>query len=465
MGERPKVIIVGAGFAGLNAAKSLKRAPADVLLIDANNYHTFRPLLYQVATAALDIGDIAHQVRDVFRHHDNLRFRQGTVVGVDWDRKQVVLEDGDQLPFDYLILAAGAVYTDFGTPGVMEHAFLLESVTAASELRSHILRQFELAAQDPKHIEQGALTFVLVGAGPTGVEMAGALLELLERVLPADYPELDVTRAKVVMLEMGDAVLPPFGKRSQRYAEKVLRSRGADIRLGEKVTAVHADHVDLGSGGSIPTRTLIWAAGVRANPLVEALGLPLERGFRVKASPDLSLEDHPKVFATGDLSNVLGPDGKPYAQVAQVAIQQGKHAARMVLADLRGRAREPFHYFDKGIMAIIGRNAGVAELTPRLGGFRLRGFLGWLGWLFIHLIYLPGFKNRFSTFSSWAYEYLTYDRHARLILEREPDHPEDEDRARPPAPHDASTIPTASPPPHEAAVTTAAIVGPWQTRN
>lgn len=425
MSERPKVIIVGAGFAGLNAAKALKNAPVDVLLIDANNYHTFRPLLYQVATAALDIGDIAHQLRDIFRHQKNLRFRQGTVVAVDWDAKTVTLHDGDRFAFDDLILAAGAVYTDFGTPGVMEHAFLLEGVTAAADLRSHILEQFERAARDPGLIEDGALTFVLVGAGPTGVEMAGALLELVTRVLPADYPELNLDLARIVLLEMGPTVLSPFTQRTQRYTEKVLRSRGTEIRLDTKVTEVHADRVVLGSGETIRTHTLIWAAGVRANPLVEALGLPLERGFRVAVEPDLSLVGRPFAFATGDLSNALGPNGKPYAQVAQVAIQQGKHAARMILADVRGQPRSPFRYVDKGIMAIIGRNAGVAELTPRLGGFRLRGFLGWLGWLFIHLIYLPGFKNRFNTISSWAYNYLTYDRHARLILYREPQDPGD----------------------------------------
>ncbi len=414
--SRPRVIIVGAGFAGLNTAKALKHAPVDVLLIDAHNFHTFQPLLYQVATAALESGDIAHQVRNVFRHQANLRFRMGRVTGVDYDAKQVELEDGDLLPYDFLVLANGAVYNDFGTQGVREHAFVLKDLDKAVKLRGHVLSRFERAAVDPSLIDEGALTFVIVGAGPTGVEMAGALVELFQRVLPPEYPELDLRVARVVLVEMGPEVLPTFGPGSRRYAERVVRQRGVDVRLRSAVVSVTDEGITLKSGEFIPCQTVIWAAGVRGHPLGEELGVPLERGFRVPVEPDLSLPGRPDVFVVGDLSGAKDAGGAPLPQVAQVAIQGGRHAARTIVKRLQGRQAEPFVYRDLGNMAIIGRSAGVAELSPRLLGLRLRGFVGWLGWLFLHLIYLPGFRNRLSAFVSWAYNFFTYDRHARLIL-------------------------------------------------
>ncbi len=435
MSARPRVVIIGAGFGGLNAAKALRHAPVDVLLIDRNNYHTFQPLLYQVATAGLTDGDIAYQVRGVFHRQRNFRFRLGTVVDIDKEAKEVLLADGDRVAFDYLIAAPGAVYNDFGVPGVKEHAFVLKSLERAITLRSHILRQLERAANDRSLIEKGALTFVIVGAGPTGVEMAGALVELFERALPADYPELDMRLARVVLLEAADAVLAPFGKRSQRYAERVLRQRGVDVRLASAVTEARADAVVLRSGEVIPTQTIIWSAGVRTSTLAERLDTELLRGFRVKVEPDLSLPGHPDVFAIGDLSGA-GPDadaGKLWPQLAQVAIQGGKHAAETIERRLQGRPGRPFVYRDLGNMAIIGRNAGIAELSERFLGVKMRGFIGWLGWLFLHLIYLPGFRNRVSALVSWAYNYFTYDRHARLIIEpvKGIDWPEPPEEVRP----------------------------------
>jgi NADH dehydrogenase len=426
--NRPRVIIVGAGFAGLNAAKELKHAPVDVLIVDQHNYHTFQPLLYQVATAGLDVSDVAHQVRDIFRRQQNLRFRQGTVSGVDWAARELELADGARLAFDSLILAAGAIYDDFGVPGVKRYGYMIKSVSEANTLRSHILRRFERASADPSLVDEGALTFVLVGAGPTGVEMAGALVELFDRVVPLDFPELDASKARVILLEMTDRVLPPFDPRSQRYAERVLRRRGVDVRLGAKVSEVRATEVVLDSGETIPTHTLIWVAGVRGHPLAEALGLELGKGYRVPTRGDLSLPDHPDVFAVGDLSGALDEAGHPYPQVAQVAIQQGRHAARMVRRSLEHEPRQRFHYADRGMMAIVGRNAGIAELSRRFGALKLRGFVGWLGWLLLHLLYLPGFKNRVSTLVNWIYNYLTYERHARLILESAPSPGEVADR-------------------------------------
>jgi NADH:ubiquinone reductase (H+-translocating) len=412
---RPRVVIVGAGFAGLNAARALRRAPVEVLLVDQNNYHTFQPLLYQVATSGLEMGDIAHQVRGVFHGQTNFRFRQGIVTGVDWDAKALELKDGGRLPFDYLILGAGAVYFDFGVPGVQEYGFFLKSLTEAANIRSHVLTQFERASAQPELIEAGALSFVIVGGGPTGVEMAGALAELFNGPLKKDFPELEHARVRLILVEATGDLLPPFSPRTRRYTARVLERLGVEVRLNEAVTEVAASRVTLKSGEVIPAGTLIWAAGVRAHPLAEALGLPLGRGFRVVQEPDLSLPGKPYAFVAGDMAGVTDGAGRPYPQVAQVAIQQGKHAARQILRRVRGEPSEPFRYRDLGVMAIIGRNAGVAELSRGLGGFKLRGFLGWLGWLFIHLVYLPGHQNRIVALANWAYNYLTFDRHVRLI--------------------------------------------------
>lgn len=418
---RPRVVIVGAGFGGMNAAKALKHAPVEILMIDTNNFHTFQPLLYQVATAALDAGDVAHQIRSIFERQDNFRFRLGTVTGIDGDTQQVELADGAHIDYDYLILAAGAVYNDFGTPGVTEHGFVLKTLARSVELRNHVLTRFERAAIDPSLVEQGELTFVIVGAGPTGVEMAGALVELFQRVLPADYPELDMRLARVVLIEAGHEVLPPFREASRRYTEGVLRHRGVDVRLSSTMARATADGVTLRSGEFIPSRTLIWAAGVRAHPLAEAVaagsGAELTRGFRLVVEPDLSLPGQPNLFVVGDLAGSTDAEGHPLPQVAQVAIQGGKHAAKTIVRRLQRLEGEPFRYHDLGSMAIIGRNAGVADLSRTFLNLNLRGFVGWLGWLFLHIAYLPGFRNRFSTLFSWAYNYLTFDRHARLIID------------------------------------------------
>ena len=416
---RPTVVIVGAGFGGLNAAKALKHAPVDVIMVDTNNFHTFQPLLYQVATSALDSGDIAHQVRGIFEGQANFRFRQGTVTTIDHDLQQVVLVDDTRIDYDYLIVAAGAVYNDFGTPGVTTHGFVLKSLSRAVALRSHILSRFERAAADLSLVERGELTFVIVGAGPTGVEMAGALVELIQRVLTDDYPELDLRLARVVLVEAGPEVLPPFRPGSRRYAERELRRRGVDVRLSTMMAEADADGVTLRSGEFIPTKTLIWAAGVRAHPLAEALDVELTRGFRVVVEPDLSLPGRPNTFVIGDLAAATGRDGALLPQVAQVAIQGGKHAAHAIKRRLQGHQSEPFTYRDLGSMAIVGRNAGIADLSRIFLNLNLRGFVGWLGWLFLHIAYLPGFRNRFSTLVSWAYNYATYDRHARLILDHD----------------------------------------------
>ncbi len=420
MSSKARVVIVGAGFAGLYAAKALKKAPVTVLMIDQHNYHTFQPLLYQVATAGLEAGEIAHQVRATFQKQKNFYFRQGIVIRVDWQERAVMLEDGAAIPFDYLILAAGAIYHDFGIPGVRQNGFFLKTLSEAVNLRSHILKQFERADADPSLLEKGILNFVIVGGGPTGVEMAGALVELFDLVLPKDFPHLDLSKAKVILLEMQDHLLAPYSETSRKYAQKILERRGVEVRLGTTVARVGPHELELKSGEIIPTETLIWAAGIRAHPLVNALGVELANGYRINVNDDLSIPEYNQAFVAGDMAGASDKSGRLYPQVAQVAIQQGKHAAKQILKLIGGEKTTAFHYFDKGLMAIIGRNAGVAELSKRLLGLRFRGFLGWLSWLFIHLIYLVGYQNRVQVFIDWAYNYFSYDRHARLITQMRP---------------------------------------------
>lgn len=420
MTHRPRIVIIGAGFVGLHAAKAFKGADVDVLLVDQHNYHTFQPLLYQVATAQLEQDEVAHQVRAVFHRQDNVRFRQATVTGVDWDARTLSLAGDGTLGFDYLIVGAGAVYHDFGIKGVKEYAFFPKSLSEAVNIRSHVLRQFERAAADPSLVDKGILNFVIVGGGPTGVELAGAFGELFEHVLPRDFPEVDVSRAKVIVLEMLDRVLLPFAPASQAYTARILQRRGVDLRLSTAVAEVRAHEAVLDDGETIPTNTLIWAAGVRGSPLAEALDTELEKGFRIATEKDLSLIGKPFAFAAGDICGLRDADGDFYPQVAQLAIQQGKHAAAMILRRIADEPTEPFEYADRGIMAIIGRNHGIAELSKRFGGFEFRGFLGWAAWLFVHYLYLPGHQNRFQALASWVYYWFTFDRHARLITDMEP---------------------------------------------
>lgn len=413
---RPRVVIVGAGFAGLNAARELDGAPCDVVLVDRHNFHTFQPLLYQVATAGLNAADVAYPVRGIFRRQRNLTFRKATVTGVDADRREVLLASGDRLPYDHLVVSAGASTNYFGVDGAAEHAFPLYRLADAVRLRNHVLEAFEAAEADPALIEHGALTFVVVGGGPTGVEVAGALVELFETVLRKDYRRARPGRARVVLVEMLESVLPPFGRGSQRHALDTLRSRGVDVRLGEAVEAVRPDGVRFASGEELPTRTVVWAAGVQASPLAERLGFERTKGGRVVVEPDLSVPGRPEVLVAGDLAGAAAPDGTLYPQLAPVAIQAGEHVAEQVRRRMRGDATEGFVYRDKGIMATIGRRAAVAELP---NGIRLWGTIGWFAWLLLHLVMLIGFRNRVSVVVNWAWNYLVWDRGPRLILEPE----------------------------------------------
>jgi NADH:quinone reductase (non-electrogenic) len=409
-----KIAIVGAGFGGLNAARTLAGYDVDVTLIDRHNFHTFQPLLYQVATAGLNAADVAHPVRGVFWKQRNVTFRNGTVTGVDWERRELALDDGAPVPFQGLILAAGAGTNWFGVPGASEHAFPLYSLADAVRLRNHLLAQVEWAVTHPEDAE-AALTWVLVGGGPTGVETAGALAELVDHVLIKDFPELDLEhRARIVLVELADALLGPFAPTLQENARHTLEKRGVEVLLGEQVESVGPDEVCLASGLRLASHTVVWAAGVRANALVDVLGLEQGPGGRIVVDETLGVPGHPNVYAVGDVALIPGPDGTPLPGVAQVAIQSGRHAAHQV-ARTFGRAgqAQPFHYKDKGIMATIGRRAAVAQLPS---GLKLKGTLGWWSWLVLHLIYLIGFRNRLSVMIDWTWNYFTWDRGPRLIL-------------------------------------------------
>jgi NADH:quinone reductase (non-electrogenic) len=411
---RTQVAIIGAGFGGLNAARALKGCDVDVTLIDRNNFHTFQPLLYQVATAGLNAADVAHPVRAVFWKQGNVSFRHAAVTGVDWDQRVLSVDEGDPVPFDGLIIAAGAGTNWFGVPGAAEHAFPLYSLADALRLRNHLLAQAEWADRNRDEADP-ALTWVVVGGGPTGVETAGALAELVTHVLRRDFPGLDLPRrSRIVLIELADALLGSFAPSLRENARATLAKRGVEVLLGEQVASVGPDEVVLASGPRIPTQTVVWAAGVRAGALVDVLGLEQGPGGRIVVDQTLAVPGQPNVYAIGDVALIPGEDGQPLPGVAQVAIQSGIHAAHSV-ARTFGQAgpAPPFRYKDKGIMATIGRRAAVAQLPS---GLKLRGTLGWWAWLGLHLVYLIGFRNRLSVMVNWTWNYFTWDRGPRLIL-------------------------------------------------
>jgi NADH dehydrogenase len=410
------VVIIGAGFGGIAAAKRLEREAVDVCLIDRHNYHTFQPLLYQVATAGLNASDVGYVVRGLFRRQRRVFFRKADVTGVDWDEQVVRLRYEDPEPFDYLIVAAGSSTNYFGTPGAEELAFPLYGLEDAVRLRNHIVSLFEAADSVPHLIDEGVLNLVVVGGGPTGVEVAGALSELVDMVFVDDFHDMDAHRARVILVEQSDRLLAAFDERSASYALKTLKNHGVEVRLHTAVKAVFADHVELGDGERLGTRCLIWAAGVAGNPLGARLGLPLGRAGRIPVGDTLAVAAHPNAFVVGDLSEVADGQGGMLPQLAQPAIQEGRHAAEQILRTIQRQPRTPFSYFDKGTMATIGRRAAVAELPT---GLKLHGGIAWLAWLGLHLIYLLGARNRISVFINWAWNYFTWDRGPRLILRPE----------------------------------------------
>jgi len=413
MSKTPHVIIVGAGFGGLGVAEQLAHVPVDVTLIDRHNYHTFQPLLYQVATSLLNAEDVGAPVRSIFRNEENVNFRLGTVTGIDVPGRQIQMDDGDKISFDYLVLAGGATVNYFGTPGASEHAFPLYTLMNAVRLRNQVMRQFEAADHNPAMIDDGALNFVIVGAGPTGVETAGALSDLFYNLLPKDYHELATEKARIIVVEMGREVLAPFKQNLREYAKNELEERGVELRLGEAVTEVGPTSVKLKSGEEIKAHTLVWAAGVQANPLAKMLGMPQGRGGRVKLNSDLSVPEHPEIFVAGDMGEVTS-DGQVLPQLGSVAMQSGEHIARQIARRIAGEEPQAFKYWDKGFMATIGRGSAVVELPNKM---TLHGPSAYFAWLGVHLVLLNGMRNRIETLWNWGWSALTHDRAARIIIE------------------------------------------------
>ena len=419
MSKYPHVVIVGAGFGGLGVAEQLAHVPVEVTLIDRHNYHTFHPLLYQVATSLLNAEDVGAPVRSMFRHRENVNFRLGKVTGIDVPGRKITMDDGDQITFDYLVLAGGSTVNYFGTPGAAEHAIPLYTLLNAVKLRNHVMQRFEAADRDPALIDDGALTFVIVGAGPTGVETAGALSDLFYNLLPKDYHALATEQARIILVEMGQEVLAAFKQNLREYARNELEERRVEVRLGEAVAEVGPTSVKLKSGEEIKAHTLVWAAGVKVNPLASLLGMPQGRGGRVKLNPDLSVPDHPDVFVVGDMGEVTS-EGQVLPQLGSVAMQSGEHVGRQIARRIAGEEPQPFKYWDKGFMATIGRGSAVVEFPNKR---TLHGPLAYFAWLGVHLALLSGMRNRIETLWNWGWSALTHDRAARIIIEEEKEVP------------------------------------------
>lgn len=411
-----RVVIIGAGFAGLNAAKTLANRPGvEVLLLDRANHHLFQPLLYQVATAALSPADISAPVRSILRRARNVRVLMAEVRGVDPATRRVDTDAG-QFTGDYVLLGAGATHAYFGHTDWEAAAPGLKTLPQATATRARILLAFEQAERsDDPQSQRSWLNFVIVGGGPTGVEMAGAIAEMSRYTLARDFRRIDPRQARVLLVEAGPRLLPAFTARSSARAQRDLEALGVDVRLGSAVTDVATDSVTIG-GERIATRTIIWAAGVRAAPLAQSLGVPLDRAGRVPVTAGITIPGHERVFVLGDLAAATDPrTQRPLPGVAQVALQQGRYAANAILADLRGAPRGVFLYRDKGQMATIGRQRAVCEI----GALRFGGRLAWWLWLTVHIMGLTGFRSRASVMLQWGWSFLTYGRGARLIIGRE----------------------------------------------
>jgi NADH:ubiquinone reductase (H+-translocating) len=406
----PRVVVVGAGFGGLIAARKLATYPVQTTLVDRRNYHTFQPLLYQVATAGLSPGEIAAPIRWILRGRRNVRILMGEVDDVDVSRRVVKVEDAE-IPYDYLIVAAGSSHAYFGHDEWEPFAPGLKTIEDALEIRRRVLLAFELAErQAAEGGEQVQLNFVVVGGGPTGVELAGTLAEIARIALANEFHSIDPEHARILLLEGGPRILPSYPEDLSRSGEEQLRRLGVEVHTSAMVTGVEPAAV-ITSQTRLPAAVILWAAGVAASPLGKKLGAPVDRAGRVLVNPDLSIPGHPEVFVIGDLASLKDKDGKPLPGVAPVAMQQGKATGRNIARELQGKPRQNFNYVDKGSLATIGRAAAVAQF----GKIHISGFLAWLSWLFIHIFFLIGFRNRIIVLIQWAWSYFTYERGARLI--------------------------------------------------
>jgi NADH:ubiquinone reductase (H+-translocating) len=414
MASEPHVVILGGGFAGVGALAELTKIPVRVTLIDRNNYQMFQPLLYQVATDVLSPDEVGFPLREKLHGHPARTFHRAAVTGIDLGARRVTVEGMEPIGYDYLVIAVGAAVNFFGTKGAAEHAFPLYTMHDAVRLKEHILASFEAADRNPALVDDGALTLCIVGGGATGVEVAGALAELLQAEMKGDYPNLPVDRAEIHLYERGTKLLGTFKPVLQEYAKATLEKRGVRVHLGEGVAEIEPTRVRLESGGEVKAYTLVWAAGLQANSLASSFGIELVHD-RVPVNADLSLKGHPEVFAAGDIAVVTdAATGRPLPQLGSVAKQAGEQAGRNLARLVRGEGTEPFRYRDRGTMATVGRGAAVVELG---GCLTLTGYLAWLSWLFVHLLLLSGGIEKSLTLRDWAWNLLTRRRGKRIVVD------------------------------------------------
>lgn len=417
--RRPRVLVLGGGFAGIGAARALKDADADVVLVDRHDYHTFQPLLYQLATDLLETDVVGHPLRDLFHDQPNIAVHQDVVTGVDLARREARFAELAPFAYDYLVLALGARVNFFGTEGAPEHAFPMYTLADALRLKEHVLRRWEAADKDPALAADGALNVVVVGGGPTGVESAGALIELYRGDFAADYPGLPEEEARVTLVEAGPALLTMFKTGIQTYTKKALEERGVDVLLGELVESVSPTRVTLKSGTVLKAYTLVWGAGLQASSIADELGLELEKGNRVVALPDLSVKGHPEVFAVGDIAWITDTKTKRVLpQLGSVALQAGEQAGANIVRLLAGEKTEPFAYHDKGTMATIGRGAAVVQFHR---GRTLKGKTAALAWGTVHLALLSTGEDRAKAMVEWSWAGFTHERSGRIAVRTEGD--------------------------------------------
>jgi NADH dehydrogenase len=409
--KRPHVVIVGAGFGGLETAQKLRNAPIQITLIDRQNYHLFQPLLYQVAIAGLVPSQIAYPLRTIFRKQKNLTFQMGEVTSIDFEARYV-RSNGSVIAYDYLVLAVGGQTNFFGLQGVKDNGFQLKSIEDATGTRNHLLRMFERASRevDPD-IRRALLTFVVVGGGPTGVETAGALAELITHVMAKDYPQMDLSEVRVLLVEATNTVMTAYPDELRKATAKLLEDKKVQILLNTRLTDYNGRRITLADGVHIDAYTLIWTAGVRSAEITDRLGVQQAAAGRVCVEPTLQLPQHPEVFVIGDAAYVVDEKGQPLPMLATVAQQQAKTAARNIQNMLKGKMTEAFHYKDPGLLATIGRNAAVA----RIWGLSFSGFIAWVIWVVLHIFRLIGFRNRIVVLINWAWDYFFYDNQVRLI--------------------------------------------------
>lgn len=407
----PRVVIVGAGFGGLMTAQKLAGAPVQITLIDRQNYHLFQPLLYQIAIAGLVPSQIAYPLRTIFRRQKNLTFQMGEVTAIDLEARYV-RTNGSAIAYDYLVLSVGGEANFYGLKTVAENSFQLKSIESATGTRNHLLRMFEQASREVDPAKRKALlTFVVVGGGPTGIETAGALAELITHVMTKDYPEMDLSESRVLLIEAMDSVMTMYPEELRKSTMKLLQSKGAEIMLNARLTDYNGHTITLADGTHIEARTLIWTAGVRSSELTDRLGVEQAAAQRVRVEPTLQLPQHPEVFVIGDAAYVEDKQGQPLPMLATVAQQQAVTAARNIRKILKGEKPQPFEYKDPGLLATIGRNAAVA----RMWGISFSGFVAWVIWVGLHIYRLIGFRNRLVVLINWAWDYFFYDNQIRLI--------------------------------------------------